>query len=59
MSLDTHGRSGDHAGRSTEKVLGYIDIAKKEGAKLMLGGGPAARPECGKGWFVEPTVFRR
>ncbi len=40
-----------------DKVLSYIDIAKKEGAKLMLGGGPATRPECGKGWFVEPTVF--
>jgi aldehyde dehydrogenase (NAD+) len=40
-----------------EKVLGYIDIAKKEGAKLVLGGGPATRAECGKGWFVEPTVF--
>jgi len=40
-----------------EKVLGYIDIAKKEGARLVLGGGPATRSECGKGWFVEPTVF--
>jgi aldehyde dehydrogenase (NAD+) len=40
-----------------EKVLGYIDIAKKEGAQLLLGGGAATRPECGKGWFVEPTVF--
>ena len=40
-----------------EKVLGYIDIAKKEGAKLLMGGGAAARAECGKGWFVEPTVF--
>lgn len=40
-----------------EKVLGYIDIAKKEGAELQLGGGPSTRPECGKGWFVEPTVF--
>ena len=40
-----------------EKVLGYIDIAKQEGAKLLLGGGAATRPECGKGWFVEPTVF--
>ena len=40
-----------------EKVLDYIDIAKREGAKLLLGGGPATRPECGKGWFVEPTVF--
>lgn len=40
-----------------EKVLGYIDIAKQEGAKVRLGGGPATRPECGRGWFVEPTVF--
>jgi aldehyde dehydrogenase (NAD+) len=40
-----------------QKVLGYIDIAKKEGAQLLLGGGPASRPECGDGWFVEPTVF--
>jgi len=40
-----------------EKVLSYIDVAKNEGAKLRLGGGPATRPECGKGWFVEPTVF--
>ena len=40
-----------------EKVLGYIDIAKQEGAQLLLGGGAATRPECGTGWFVEPTVF--
>jgi len=40
-----------------QKVLDYIDIAKKEGAQLMMGGGPATRPECGKGWFVEPTIF--
>jgi (Z)-2-((N-methylformamido)methylene)-5-hydroxybutyrolactone dehydrogenase len=40
-----------------KKVLGYIDVARQEGAKLLLGGGPAKRPECGKGWFVEPTVF--
>jgi aldehyde dehydrogenase (NAD+) len=40
-----------------EKVLEYIEIAKQEGAKCVLGGGPAKRPECGDGWFVEPTVF--
>jgi aldehyde dehydrogenase (NAD+) len=40
-----------------DKVLGYIDVAKKEGAQLLMGGGPATRPECGDGWFVEPTVF--
>jgi (Z)-2-((N-methylformamido)methylene)-5-hydroxybutyrolactone dehydrogenase len=40
-----------------EKILGYIDIAKAEGAQQVLGGGRASRPECGDGWFVEPTIF--
>jgi len=40
-----------------EKVLNYIQIAKGEGANCVLGGGPAKRPECGDGWFVEPTIF--
>ena len=40
-----------------KKVLDYIDIAKGEGARAVLGGGPASRPECGNGWFVEPTIF--
>ncbi|MEU8691131.1 aldehyde dehydrogenase [Streptomyces sp. NPDC048665] len=35
------------------KVLDYIDIAQKEGARLALGGKAAERG----GWFVEPTVF--
>ena len=39
------------------KVLEYIDIAQGEGAACVLGGGPATRPECGQGWFVEPTIF--
>ena len=40
-----------------EKILSYMDVAKGEGAKCVLGGGKATRPECGSGWFVEPTVF--
>ena len=39
------------------KVLEYLDIARGEGAKLLLGGSAAKRPECGSGWFVEPTIF--
>jgi aldehyde dehydrogenase (NAD+) len=39
------------------KVLSYIDIAKAEGAQSVLGGGRAQRPECGDGYFVEPTIF--
>jgi acyl-CoA reductase-like NAD-dependent aldehyde dehydrogenase len=40
-----------------EKILEYIDIAKGDGATAVLGGGRASRPECGNGWFVEPTIF--
>src|SRR5262250_855992 len=36
-----------------EKVMGYIDAGKKEGAKLMCGGGKKGD----RGFFVEPMVF--
>jgi aldehyde dehydrogenase (NAD+) len=39
------------------KVLDYIGVARSEGATAVLGGAPASRPECGNGWFVEPTIF--
>jgi acyl-CoA reductase-like NAD-dependent aldehyde dehydrogenase len=40
-----------------EKVLKYLEIGKAEGARPVLGGARASRPECGTGWFVEPTIF--
>src|SRR5436853_176426 len=40
-----------------QKVLDYIRIAKDEGARCVLGGSAASRPECGAGWFIEPTIF--
>lgn len=40
-----------------QKILGYIDVAKKDGAELVMGGTPSKRPECGNGWFIEPTIF--
>ncbi|CAN7493638.1 aldehyde dehydrogenase [Variovorax sp. LjRoot290] len=39
------------------KVLEYIDIARSEGATAVLGGEKGSAPECGKGWFVQPTIF--
>lgn len=36
-----------------KKVLDYVEIAKSEGARCLLGGGV---PE-GNGWFVQPTIF--
>jgi len=38
-----------------EKIMGYIDIAKGEGARCVLGG--RSRPDLGAGQFVEPTIF--
>jgi aminomuconate-semialdehyde/2-hydroxymuconate-6-semialdehyde dehydrogenase len=42
-----------------DKVLGYIELAKKEGGTIHCGGGPPAHlPErCKNGYFVEPTVI--
>ena len=40
-----------------EVITDYIAIAKSEGAQTLLGGEKATRPECGDGWFVEPTIF--
>lgn len=39
------------------KVLEYIDIARGEGATAILGGEKGTSPECGAGWFVQPTIF--
>ncbi|KAK3322393.1 aldehyde dehydrogenase domain-containing protein [Apodospora peruviana] len=38
-----------------DRVLGFIESGKEEGATCMLGGEPA--PINGKGFFVAPTVF--
>ena len=40
-----------------EKVLHYIDIAKAEGARCILGGDAATGPGLQGGQFVQPTVF--
>jgi (Z)-2-((N-methylformamido)methylene)-5-hydroxybutyrolactone dehydrogenase len=40
-----------------QKVLSYIDIAKGEGARCVLGGGPATAEEGGGKYFVKPTIF--
>jgi len=43
------------AERQRERVLGYIDKGRSEGAKLAVGGGRPAGLD--RGWFVEPTLF--
>src|SRR5665213_3577386 len=40
-----------------QRVIDYIDIARKAGAQCVLGGGTPSDSALGDGWFVEPTVF--
>lgn len=43
-----------------DKVMGYIEIGKKEGAKLLIGGKrfkSHKQSEFNEGFFVEPTIF--
>lgn len=41
-----------------DKVLSYIELAKEEGGKILLGG-KAYHPEGdnSEGWFIEPTII--
>jgi acyl-CoA reductase-like NAD-dependent aldehyde dehydrogenase len=41
--------------RQRERVEGYIQKGRAEGARLAAGGGRPAGQE--RGWFVEPTIF--
>ncbi|AHC51897.1 aldehyde dehydrogenase [Sulfolobus acidocaldarius SUSAZ] len=40
-----------------EKVLGYVEIGKDEGAKLVYGGEPIKGENYDYGYFVKPTIF--
>jgi betaine-aldehyde dehydrogenase len=43
--------------RQFERVLGYIEAGRTEGARLLTGGGRPADPALQRGFFVAPTVF--
>ena len=38
-------------------VISYVEIGKKEGARLATGGNRLSDGQYGKGWFHAPTVF--
>ena len=40
-----------------EKVLGYIELGRAEGARLVTGGRRVTEGPLARGFFVEPTVF--
>ena len=42
---------------SRTKVLGYVDIGKREGASVVIGGAPASGKGLDAGWFFQPTIL--
>ena len=41
-----------------EKILGCIDLAKKEGGQILCGGNAVeVSGRCKNGWFIEPTII--
>ncbi|HKP60739.1 MAG TPA: aldehyde dehydrogenase family protein [Polyangiales bacterium] len=57
--LDTKTTVGAQASRDQlEKTLSYIDIGKKEGAKVLLGGEQLKLSgELSGGYYIAPTIF--
>jgi aldehyde dehydrogenase (NAD+) len=52
--LDRKTEQGPQVDREQmDKILGYVESGKREGAKLLCGGGQVGE----RGYFVEPTVF--
>jgi aldehyde dehydrogenase (NAD+) len=44
-------------GKQHERVTGYIELGKEQGATLVTGGSRPQGSDFEKGWFVEPTLF--
>ena len=40
-----------------EKVQGYVDVGRAEGAEVVYGGGRPDTPELRDGFFMEPTIL--
>ncbi|HEX3760464.1 MAG TPA: aldehyde dehydrogenase family protein [Kofleriaceae bacterium] len=41
-----------------ERVLGYCEIARREGGEFLIGGKAPSDPALARGCFVEPTIVR-
>ena len=57
--LDTDTMVGAQASSDQlEKILSYLDIGKKEGAKVLVGGAQAKHDgDIADGYYVQPTIF--
>jgi aldehyde dehydrogenase len=57
--LDTDTQVGAQASAEQyDKILGYLEIGKKEGAEVLIGGGPANVEGFNKGFYIEPTLLK-
>jgi aldehyde dehydrogenase (NAD+) len=45
--------------RQEQRVLGYLDIGREEGAEVVTGGHKLGGEKYSRGFFVEPTIFDR
>ena len=43
--------------RQAEKILGYVELAKQEGGRVLVGGKRATEGELAKGAYVLPTLI--
>jgi len=43
--------------RQLNKILGYVDIGQKEGARVLVGGHRYTEGDAAKGYFMEPTLL--
>ncbi|MDI3326627.1 aldehyde dehydrogenase family protein [Pontibacterium granulatum] len=58
--LDTDTMVGAQASQEQfDKILGYMDIGREEGAQVLTGGGVEQMPEgFGSGYYVQPTLLK-
>jgi len=45
------------AARQRDRVQGYLDLARQEGADVRTGGGAPTDPALAGGYYIEPTVL--
>lgn len=43
--------------RQFERIMGFIESGKREGARLVTGGGKPTDPQLVRGFFILPTIF--
>lgn len=56
--LDTETMMGAQASKEQfDKILNYIEVGKKEGARCLTGGNAYKNKDYPEGYYIEPTIF--